>query len=420
MVSMTTATHTRAPVKLKPAAISEWQCLLESAGSPPLKIDKEKGIIYDVRICGPRSPNNHGIRGVTEGTEYTRQALESELPMLNGRKVKIDHPPREAPNIERSVYETFGVIRDPRICNESEGPVIRGNLHYIKSHPLAARVIEDVESGLGVFGLSHNAKWKDGYVRNGRLVVTLMDSVESVDLVDKPATNKNLAESREPTMKKHSLKSILEGRQAKFSAPRIAWSRRLLEMDGMPIDAEAELPAEPETDPEAALKAGFRAAVNAVLDDESLDLGAKLKKLKELLTTEEKLLSKDEPAEPAKESDEEGDGKGKDKDKETKESVQAENVKLKRELAVRQLCAKESFTPTDTQLKTLCLLESDAERKSIIGDFKAVSKTPAGSPGSRPRSGPAGGNRTVTESKDNNGNPLPQGVGGALAILRRS
>lgn len=381
-------------------------------GAARLKLDREKGIVYGVKVGGRFSPNTHGVKDVT-GTEYTRACYESALPLYEGARVRCDHPDRQSPDQERSVYESLGVLRNCRVEDREGEYGLYADLHMTPSDPMAQKVMDDVEQGLGLYGLSHNAEWEKAEPRGGRFVIERLGRVRGVDLVDKPATNKNLWESQETTVK-YTLKSILESRAKKLSAPRIAWSKRLLEMDDLPVDAETpDMPAE--TDPDEALAAGFRAALNAVLDDDSMDTPSKLKKIKDLLTTQDKLTQSEEPEAPVEESDSEDDSEDKGKDKK-KPADAAESLKelaqLKAEKACRKLCESEKYTaPTELQLKTLSLLESDQERRQLIRDYKAAAaaKTQAGTP----RSGLPG--KTTLESEGG----IPQTTEGQLAFLRR-
>jgi hypothetical protein len=189
---MAPKTKTRTPAGRKAA----WErhvgrVLVETvAGDPaPLKVDRDKGVIYGVKVLGRYSQNTH-VEGTT-GSEYSGQARRQACELYEGMTVRINHPDRKNPTANRDVYDTFGQLRN---CRE-DGDDVRADLHYLKGHDLAERVCEDVERGLGVYGLSHNARAGRETVRDGRLVIEELELVRSVDLVDKPATNRNLWES---------------------------------------------------------------------------------------------------------------------------------------------------------------------------------------------------------------------------------
>lgn len=371
-------------------------------GAPALRVDREQGVIYGARVLGRYSANSHGDTRAENGTEYSRGCMTSALPLYENAKVKINHPPdRTRPAAERDVEDVFGVIRNVRLESDENGdPVVRADIHYRKHHELTADVLDDIDRRLGLWGLSHNAAAKrERFDRaTKRLVIEELATVRSVDLVDKPATNRNLWES-ESTMST-TFRELLEAHRAELSKPRQGWLDRLLEMyeedDGA---MTAEAPAA--QDPDEALKGGFDAACAAVLaSDMSAD--EKVTKIKTLLKTHEKLSQSAEPEE-VEESDEEGEEE-EEVAKDKTESV--ELVQLRTEKKCRQLCESLSFAPTELQLDALVGLGDDKKRKTLIESFKGT----AGKPGFRsPKSAPPGGNsggakknaagnRNVTES----------------------
>jgi hypothetical protein len=361
-------TRPKAKPPTVPLRMFAW--LAESAAdSAKLKVDRQAGVIYGVRVCGRFSPNTHGDPEATQGTEYLHEALEAARPLYEGAKVMCDHPAdKNRPAGDRPVRDVFGVLRNYRV--EPDGS--RADLHYLKKHPMAESVVEDVERGMGLYGLSHNAR--DGSpgraVRDGRRVVSRIESVRSVDLVDRPATNKNLWESLDVTT---TLKTLLESRKPSLSTARQAWATHLLEMDDLagPMDA----PAPVATDPDEALKGGFEAAATAIVQQMmagDLDDTAGLKKLKELMKAHSKLTGDAEPEAPVEES--EGGDKPKDDEKKDKPDM-AESVELaalKRKDAARDLCESLQFVPTKDQLAALVEIQSDAARKTAAEAFKAA------------------------------------------------
>src|SRR5262245_56910488 len=87
---------------------------LAPIAGPRLKVDREKGIIYGVKVGGRFSPNTHGVKDV-DGTEYVRSAYERGMSLYEGAKVRCDHPNRQSPDAERSVYDSLGVLRECRV-----------------------------------------------------------------------------------------------------------------------------------------------------------------------------------------------------------------------------------------------------------------------------------------------------------------
>lgn len=155
------------------------------------RVDREHGIIYGVKVVGRSSPNTHGVQGV-EGTDYTREALESELPQIEGINVNVDHPPRQKPGQERSARDRFAWIQEARIDDDG----IFGDLHFLDpSDPLAVKMMNAAESKPDAFALSHNAVG-NGTVKNKRYVIQEVPEVRSVDIVADGGTNRSLFESR--------------------------------------------------------------------------------------------------------------------------------------------------------------------------------------------------------------------------------
>jgi hypothetical protein len=161
----------------------------------PLQVDRDKGIIYSVKILGWESDN---------GRRYLPEAGQKAVPLYEGSKVFLDHP--EKRQATRDDDDAFGRLHN--VHWEEDG--VYGDLHFFKSHPMAARVCEDVERGLGVFGMSHNAQG-EGETVDGVFVIQRIVEVRSVDLVSEPATVKNLWESKMAS-RRERIRAILESR----------------------------------------------------------------------------------------------------------------------------------------------------------------------------------------------------------------
>lgn len=348
------------------------------AGSP-LKVDRENGIIFGVKVLGRFSKNRYDP-AAENGTEYSPACMADAVKrqLYEGCHVNEDHPrDRSRPAVERDADDGLGVLRNARVETGRDGePGIYADFHYLRSKSLCESVCEDVERGLGVFGLSHNAAAaRERFDRQAkRVVVESLALVRGVDLVRKPATNKNLWESERTTMPT-TLRALLESRRAALSKPRRKWSDKLLEMyeEDAPMAAEAEPAAD--ASPDDALAAGFRSAVLAILDGEGT-AADKAAKIKHYLVTHEKLTQADEPGDVEEsEDDDAAEKKGDDKKPEDKtESLAAENASLR-------LCLMEGVKPTAAQIKALSLLESEAERKELIAGFR-----PVAAPAPKPRS----------------------------------
>ncbi len=184
-----------------------------------LRVNRELGIIYGVRILGYESAN---------GRTYSHEAVAKAKGMYENLPVNVNHPSRDAPNADRDLADRFGKLKNVSI--DSGG--LRGDLWIIRSHRLADSVFEMAENHSSLLGLSHNA---EGQTRrdNGRVIVERIDRVRSVDLVADPASSRGLFESR-------SRGGVGRSTSARDFYERVTGgaSRRLWEADAAAIDPE--------------------------------------------------------------------------------------------------------------------------------------------------------------------------------------
>ena len=167
------------------------------------------------------------------------------------------------------------------------------------------------------------------------------------------------------------IKAFLEQVAGRLSKGRKARLVKLCEADELAPPMATDMPPDaPAPDagstPDDALKAGFRAACQAVLDDEGLDAKGKLGKLKELLQTAEKLMASgaDVPEE---------DGPDEEADMEESKKLRKENANLKARESVRELCEAEGYRPTPEAMTALMGLTEKA-RKALVEQLKGGSK----------------------------------------------
>ncbi len=158
------------------------------ASGAKLRVDREAGIIYKIKILGWESDNRR---------KYLPEAGRNALSLYEGCKAYSDHPTRGRPEETRANRDALGIWRG--VTWENDG--LYADLHFLKTHPLAETICEDCERGLGVFGASHNADGK-GETRDGTFVISSITEVRSVDLVTDPATVSNLWEGRRIAAKK--------------------------------------------------------------------------------------------------------------------------------------------------------------------------------------------------------------------------
>lgn len=324
-------------------------------------IDTEAGVIRGVKALGRESKN---------GRSYTDAALAECSRHYEGAQINLNHPGKKEATADRPFQEGIGWMKNVQI--RADG--IYGDLHYLKAHPNAPMLVEAAQRNPSRFGLSHNA---EGSLvrRDGKNVVESVSRVHSIDIVQNPATNRGLFESEEPESKekpvKTTLKQFIEAIDAKHAAKPVLVS--LLEMDSVGPEMGAyDMPPAPEEagemDADAQAKAAFEAMVTAVVADDSMDLKAKLARIKDILSAQDKLMNPaaEEPAEetPAPE----GDGMT---------TPTAESLAIKAREDAETLLEAAGIKHTPAQVKALAAMTAKADRVALIESWRPAPVEPA-------------------------------------------
>ncbi len=155
-------------------------------GSEPLRIDREKCIVYGVKLLGFTSKN---------GRKYSKAAMESAVQLYEGARVNLNHP-KERPDAPRGYQDRLGRVRNASVASDG----LRGNLHYNPKHAITEQFLWDCENSPDSMGLSHNVDVDFRRDDDGGLLIESITKVRSVDLVADPATTKSLFESEGDTM----------------------------------------------------------------------------------------------------------------------------------------------------------------------------------------------------------------------------
>ena len=153
-----------------------------------LKVDREKNIIYGVKIIGFESDN---------GRRYTKEALKEAISLYENVKVNVDHP--KDPSDTRSAYDRIGKLINVKFV---EGKGLFGDLWLIPSHKITPEIFDSAELMPDLFGLSHNAQGEGETDKEDIFVVRKITEVRHVDIVADPATTKALNEGVRPVKKK--------------------------------------------------------------------------------------------------------------------------------------------------------------------------------------------------------------------------
>jgi hypothetical protein len=156
------------------------------SGVQESQIDEAAGVIRDVKLLGKVSKNKR---------VYTEAALDESARFYNGIRVNLDHPPIHNAKSERKFTEGVGVIRNVRRA-ENE---VRGDFHYLKTHPYGPSIAESARRFPESFGFSHNAEGETKMV-NGQTYVEHITKAHSLDVVTRPATTEGLFEEEDPSL----------------------------------------------------------------------------------------------------------------------------------------------------------------------------------------------------------------------------
>lgn len=272
--------------------------LREVFQSPGAKVDRESGIIRDVRILGPCSMN---------GRQYVKQAVQSARDLYEGKVVNFDHPHKDMPDAERSVADRAGWLE---AVHFKEGG-LTGDLHILKADPRAEKIFEAAERRPELFGLSHNV---EGRTRreHGKTLVEEILRVRSVDVVSDPASTRSLFESiekEEHDMATVTIQEFIKGLKGKDSKlPGVKLLREIVDEGVMDEELPLEVEPEAEAGVEEQITTALNAAAIAVVEDESIGPKETAAKVEEIMVAKEDLLDKggeENPAEGESEDEEE-------------------------------------------------------------------------------------------------------------------
>lgn len=348
-------------------------CLTEDAGLAN-RIDEAAGVIRGVKILGRESKN---------GRVYTQDCLEGAVALYEGAQVNLDHKPEQSRLGEpRGVLEGWGVLQQVHLRRDG----IFGDLHYWKEHAATPVLIERVRRMPDKFGLSHDAS---GVMTPGHPgdpdIVEAIEDVNSVDLVSRPATNSSLFESHQTERKAvattppkdRKVRQVLETKRS-AEGRRL---RKLLEADEFAAMADEPVAVAAGSDPEAEMQASIESLVLAVLRDDTLDAGAKLQKIRQVLGVQDKL--NDKGGEPAGggESDkgEGGGGSGPMNEAQKKILERLEAAERREQLA--EALEDAGWKKTDLQPAQRKLLESATGRDQMDALLESWGDPPAASGG---------------------------------------
>jgi len=284
-------------------------------------VENDLPVVPRVKILGWESQNRR---------RYLPESVQAEV--YQDKVINLNHPIREGES--RRVQERFGWFDN--VTREADG--VYGDLHYNPEVEYAKAFAWWAKNKPDKVGMSHDAVGQ-GHTENGIFIVEKVIRVKSVDLVADPATTtKGLFEAMDPELN-----------------------------DGGEGGDDLKT-----------LEDHIKNAVTAICDDDSLDLKAKLKKIKAAL----KLLEDPEEKEGEVEEGEEGE----EGEKNTKESVKPKkdsaDVKslreeldtLKTKLALKERQELSAKLIVEAKLPAVAVTETFLEQMSEAKDETAMKK----------------------------------------------
>ena len=304
--------------------------IVESSGSSNrMVVDRENGIIRGVKVLGLVSDN---------GRQYLPSAVKAAQKMYEGVKVNIDHPAHA--DDSRSATDRFGKLINIHFV---EGEGLYGDLEFLTTHPMAARICEAAERMPDAFGLSHNAQG-EGDEKDGIFVVSKIVEVRHVDVVADPATTKSLSESikKEPAMAMEPEK--------KMEADMVPEPKKTMEADNAEFGAKAAEIIGGEGDTSSKVKALVELvdAMYGQSDKTAVD--------------EEEIPVEDPSEEVVDKKAMEGDGYEVDAKKKDEKS---DKKSMESRAYVAKLVHEAGITLTESLVSDLALLPKDAVQRQI-------------------------------------------------------
>jgi hypothetical protein len=304
--------------------------IVESSGSSNrMVVDRENGIIRGVKVLGLISDN---------GRQYLPSAVKAAQKMYEGIKVNIDHPAHA--DDSRSATDRFGKLINIHFV---EGEGLYGDLEFLTTHPMAARICEAAERMPDAFGLSHNAQG-EGDEKDGIFVVSKIVEVRHVDVVADPATTKSLSESikKEPAMEPE------KKMEADMMAPE---PKKTMEADNAEFGAKAAEIIGGEGDTSTKVKALVE-LVHAMYGAES----------DKTAVDEEEEIPVEDPSEEVEKKAMEGDGYEVDAKKKDEKS---DKKSMESRSYVAKLVHEAGITLTESLVSDLALLPKEAAQRQV-------------------------------------------------------
>jgi len=166
-------------------------------------------VISNVKIVGLESRNTARVLGLDERDfgaavdrtyRYSEEALRAAIPLYEGASVYNGHLPSTYDESGRRVFradvhsnaDLVGWLENVRYVR---GQGLFGDLHVLESHPISKTLMEVSRRNPSKLALSHEAVFNELRLENGRVVISRIEAVEGVALInERPGTTNGLFE----------------------------------------------------------------------------------------------------------------------------------------------------------------------------------------------------------------------------------
>lgn len=343
-----------------------------------LKIDREKCVVYGVKVLGPQSRNpapfNH---------EYPRPTREAAINLMEGARCFVNHGNDDRKRGQTRQYQdSIGIHRSIR----EEGDGLYSDFYYNPKHALAEQLLWDAEHAPENVGFSI---WAQAGKKRQAAHAMVVESIifdrksHSIDLVCTGATTNSLSESLNMSTPKTTTARALIREAAKANPKCDAAMLKIVEEEVPAAVADAAMPAPAEGDGADPMDAGFGAMLHKLVDQYAagdIDAAGFISKFKDIDKAWTKLTGGE--ATPA------ADAPAAESQTPTLADLQEELRALRHDNLASRVCAGLGVVPGALLTRALKTAKDEAEMKQLVEEFKTLQ--PAKSDGGKARSAGTG------------------------------
>lgn len=327
-------------------------------GNDEFRIDTEKGIVYGMKVLGPKSKNNR---------RYTESAFDQLTALINGNvgiKSNLNHTDDVNSDAPRKVQDKFGRFLKGT-GRKVSGDGVYADYKYNTKHPFAPSFEFWAKEDPEMIGCSIDAILRGPTdPRTGEKVVESIPKLYFIDIVGDPGTTQSLFESED---------------------------MRLDGTDSNPMDGVDDADEDNETDEHLAM------AVLGVARDTTMSCAEKLAKIKVML----KLMDEEpEDEKPKVKPDEQAPDIAKEN-----ASLRDENAKLKLELDDLRASEAARLKRVDAEKRCKEAEMTDKEASKLFIDLMCERSVESWDEMIRDRKGVSGDAAPKSAGRDSSGPP---------------